>query len=236
MSDKKFEQLLSEIRNEKVDDRVVDQASDRVWSSIRATPAAELSMKLRSCEDFQTLIPAYLEKTLPEARRLLFEDHTHQCVACRHAIEQARHGEMQPVWQPRFSSRSFPVWRWAMGAAAVVVVAAATFGVLNGMFPGQHAVRGDVQNVDGSLYAVVDDQVRVIPAGYQIRNGDVIRTSKGSHAVVRLLDGSLVEMAERSDLSVSREWKGTTIHLDGGHINVQAAKQRTGRLYVATDD
>src|SRR5207244_6876720 len=91
-------------------------------------------------------------------------------------------------------------------------------------------------NVDGSLYAVVDDQVRVIPAGYQIRNGDVIRTAKGSNAVVRLLDGSLVEMDERSDLSVSRGWKGTTIHLDGGHIIVQAAKQRTGRLYVATDD
>ena len=242
MSDHKFDRLLSEIRNEAIDDRVVAQASDRVWSSLSASPVQSMQ-KLRSCEDFQTLIPAYLEKNLPEARRLLFQDHVHQCVACRHAVEQARGGEMQivrrPAWQAVPQTKTavvFPVWRWAMSAAAIAVVAAATFALLNGFFPGQHVVRGSVQNVDGSLYAVVDDQVRLIPAGYEIRNGDEIRTAKGSNAVVRLLDGSLVEMGERADLSVSREWKGTTIRLDGGHIIVQAAKQRTGRLYVATDD
>jgi hypothetical protein len=244
MSDK-FDRLLSEIRNEAIDDRVVAEASDRVWSSMPASPSAQFSMqKLRSCEDFQALIPAYLEKNLPEPRRLLFQDHVHQCVACRHAVEQTRRGEIQIVhrlaWQAdrqaKTASHGFPVWRWAMSAAAVAVVAAATLALWNGSFPGQHVVRGSVQNVDGSLYAVVDDQVRLIPAGYQIRNGDEIRTAKGSNAVVRLLDGSLVEMGERSDLSVSRQWKGTTIRLDGGHIIVQAAKQRTGRLYVATDD
>ena len=237
MSDHKFERLLSEIRNEHVDDQLVSHAGERVWSSITGSPTAELGMcTLRSCADFQALIPAYLDKNLPEARRLLFEDHTHRCVACRHAVEQARNGELQPVWQPKIERGVFPVWRWAMGAAAAVVVAVTTLALVNGLFPGQHAIRGAVQNVDGSLYAVSDEQVRVIPAGYQIRNGDEIRTAKGSNAVVRLLDGSLVEMDERSDLSVSREWKGTTIHLDGGHIIVQAAKQRTGRLYVATDD
>jgi len=241
MSDKKFDRLLSEIRNEHVDEQLVSQAGERVWNSISGSPTAALSIhKLRSCEDFQALIPEYLGQSLPQARRLLFEDHVHLCVACRHAVEQVRNGELQPIWQPELQPktlpRGFPVWQWAMGAAATIVVAVAGLALLNGLFPGQHAIRGAVQNVDGSLYAVSDEQVRLIPAGYQIRNGDEIRTAKGSNAVVRLLDGSLVEMDERSDLSVSREWKGTTIHLDGGHIIVQAAKQRTGRLYVATDD
>lgn len=237
MSNTRFERLISEIRNEPIDDQVVSQAGKRVWNSITAAPTAELGMRaLRSCEDFQALIPAYQSKALPKARRLLFEDHVHQCVACRHAVEEARRGEVQAVWQPKTAARGFVGRRWAMGAAATAVVAVAAFALVNGMFPGQHAIRGSVQNVDGSLYAVSDDQVRLIPAGYAIRNGDEIRTAKGSNAMVRLLDGSLVEMDERSDLSVSREWKGTTIRLDGGHVIVQAAKQRTGRLYVATDD
>src|ERR1700722_20385285 len=237
MSNHKFDQLISEIRNEQVDDRIVSAAGERVWSAIAGSTAANLSPhRLRSCEDFQALIPAYLEKNLAEPRRLLFEDHVHQCVACRHAVEDARDGEMQPVWQPKVASRGFPVWRWAMGSAAVLVAGVAALALINGLFPGQHAVRGAVQNVDGSLYAVSDNRMRIIPAGYQIRNGDEICTAKGSNAVVRLLDGSLVEMGERSDLSVSREWRGTTIHLDGGRVIVQAAKQRTGRLYVATDD
>jgi hypothetical protein len=237
MKDQKFDRLLSEIRNEHVDDQAISQAGERVWKAIAESPTADLSMhKLRNCEDFQALIPAYLEKHLPEARTLLFEDHVHQCVACRRAVEQVRKGEMQTVWQPKLALRSFPVWRWAMAATAVAIVGVAVLAVNNGLFPGQHSIRAAVQNVDGSLYAVSEEQVRLIPAGYQIRNGDEIRTAKGSNAVVRLLDGSLVEMDERSDISVSRGWKGTTIRLDGGHIIVQAAKQRTGRLYVATDD
>ncbi len=237
MSNHKFEQLLSDIRNEEVNNDVVLHASERVRRSIADLAISEPSpQRLRSCEDFCALIPAYLEKTLPEARSLLFEDHVHECVACRHAVEEARHGDVQPVWQPKLSAKSFPVWQWAMGAAATAVAAIAAVAMLNGFFPGQHAIRGAVQSVDGAVYEVSADQVRLIPAGYQIRNGDEIRTAKGSGAVVRLLDGSSIEMGERSDLSVSREWRGTTIHLDGGRVIVQAAKQRTGRLYVATDD
>src|SRR5207302_3473789 len=116
-----------------------------------------------------------------------------------------------------------------IGVAAVCAVVVAALAFNNGMLPGQHPVRASVQTVDGSLYTGSGAEMRVIPAGYEIRNGDEVRTAKGSRAIVRLLDGSLVEMGERSDLSVTRAWKGTTIHLDGGQVIVQAAKQRSGR-------
>jgi len=239
MNNEKFDRLLSAIRNENVDEKVVAQAGDRVWKSIAETaPAAASPHILRSCEDFQTLIPAYVAKDLAPARAMLFEDHVHACVACRHALERARDGERQQVWklEPR-RSRAFG-WRFSMAAvAAVAVVAFTTFAFMSGILPGQHPVRAEVQLVDGALYAVTGDDVHVIPAGYHITNGEQIRTAKASTAVVRLSDGSLVEIGPRSELSVVRQWRGTTIHLQGGQVIVQAAKQHAGRhLYVATDD
>jgi hypothetical protein len=237
MKNEKFDHLLSTIRNENVSEKVIAEASDRVWKSIaEASPATAASSHiLRSCEDFQSLIPAYLSKQLAPARALLFEDHVHTCVACRHALEHAKEGEQQQVWTPT-RSRSFG-WRWALATAAVAAVVVVAFGFYNGLMPGSQAARAEVQTVDGSLYAVNGEDVHLIPAGYQVKNGDEIRTAKLSTAVVRLSDGSLVEMGPRADLSVSRQWRGTTIHLQGGQVIVQAAKQHTGRhLYVATDD
>jgi hypothetical protein len=238
MKNEKFERMLAEIRKEQVDDQVVAQAGERVWKSIAGSaPAAGLNAHtLRSCDDFQALIPGYLGRQLAPARALLFEDHVHACVACRHAVERARDGELQKAWRVESKRPRSMAWNWAMGAAAVFAAAIAVVAFGNGLLPGQHVVRAAVQTVDGSLYTGSGAEMRLIPAGYEIRNGDEIRTAKGSTAVVRLLDGSLVEMGERSDLSVSRAWRGTTIHLDGGQVIVQAAKQRSGRLYVATDD
>jgi ferric-dicitrate binding protein FerR (iron transport regulator) len=239
MKNDKFDRMLSQIRNQRVDEDVVARAGDRVWNALAGAQSADLSThKLRTCADFQALIPEYLGRQLPQARAFLFEDHLHACVACRHALERARAGESQTVWHPAPPRRRLPIFGWAM-AMAMTAAAAVAVGALSlsmGIFPGQHVVRGAVQNINGSVYAVVGDQVRMIPAGYQVRSGDEIRTTKGSTAVVRLLDGSLVEMGERAEVSLSREWKGTTIHLDGGQVIVQAAKQRTGHLYVATDD
>jgi FecR-like protein/putative zinc finger protein/uncharacterized protein DUF3352 len=235
MKDEKFDRLLSAIRDEEVSEKIVSQARDRVWNSIAGDAHSDLH-SLRTCDDFRELIPSYLARQLNPARTLLFEDHVHACVACRHELDRKKNGERQPVWELETKRPSWSAWRWTLAAAGVAAIVVAALAVSDGIFPGQHPVRAAVQTVDGSIYAVDGDNMHVIPAGYQIRNGDEIRTAKGSTAVVRLLDGSLVEMGERSDLAISRRWKGTTIQLQGGQVIVQAAKQHNGHLYVATDD
>src|SRR5215467_11107419 len=54
--------------------------------------------------------------------------------------------------------------------------------------------------------------------------------------MLRLADGSLVEMNERAQFGVSMRHSDTTIKLDRGDIIVQAAKRKTGHLYVAAPD
>ena len=75
-----------------------------------------------------------------------------------------------------------------------------------------------------------------LAAGAEIAEGQEIRTGKGSRAVIRLRDGSRVEMDQRSDLELSERWSGRTIRLERGSVMVEAAKQRRGRLEVATSD
>jgi hypothetical protein len=54
--------------------------------------------------------------------------------------------------------------------------------------------------------------------------------------VLRLADGSMLDVNERTELFVTAAWSGQSIHLQRGDIIVQAAKQRRGRLRVLTRD
>jgi hypothetical protein len=51
---------------------------------------------------------------------------------------------------------------------------------------------------------------------------------------VKLADGSIVSMRERSELSVSENTRGTTTYLEVARIVVEAAKQINRHLYVGT--
>jgi hypothetical protein len=93
-----------------------------------------------------------------------------------------------------------------------------------------------VQAAEGQVYQVADARTAAVGTGAKLQKGERVRTAKDAHAVVRLGDGSLIEMKERSELYLTKTGQGTTIHLDRGSIVVEAAKQKDGKLFVQSGD
>ena len=63
-----------------------------------------------------------------------------------------------------------------------------------------------------------------------------IRSNGGGGAVLALRDESRIEMRSHSELSLERAPDGIRVRLNDGGIIVNAAKQRSGHLYVQTKD
>ncbi|HWR51242.1 MAG TPA: FecR domain-containing protein [Bryobacteraceae bacterium] len=227
-----LDQAISEIRSESVDDAQARRAADRVWARLAQEPAiAGEPETIRSCADFQALIPAWREKRLSAARAMLFEDHLHECPDCRKVVAGEKLVEFRKK-QPAIT----PVWRWAAAAGIVAAVGLGAWMLSDFAVPGGTGPRATVYAMDGALYRVSNGSAFQLAKGAGINEAERVRTTKTAGAVLRLRDGSLVEMAERTELSVSQRRAGVTIHLDRGAVIVQAAKQRSGHLFVATDD
>jgi hypothetical protein len=231
-----LEQAISEIRGENIAEAAVEAAASRVWQ--RLTEQAERPAEhIRDCAAFQELFEGYRAGRLPEARALLVRDHLHECVACRHVFERKVVTIPQPLPHGRGSeTRAVPRWAIAAGMVAAGGLAA-WFTIFRSGSPSGHAI---VQSINGTLYQVSSAGLRPMAPGEALADGVEIRTARDSRATVALGDGSLAELRERSDFSTSRVPSGRvadiTLHLDRGGIIVQAAKRRSGHLFVATAD
>ena len=228
-----FDEVVKGIREDSADPVAVEQAASRIRKQLFG-PGAPAAGKLRSCADFQSLIPAYLQKSLPDARRMLLEDHAHECVVCRKAIEDARgdgHTGVKVIATAPRTGRS-NLRKWAIAAGLTIAAGLAWMSL--SMSPG--GVVATIESINGAVYAADSAGSLPVGMGRQLIDGERVQTAKGSVAVVRLFDGSLVEMNERAFLSVRRGWRGTTISLERGNIIVEAARQKSGRLYVASGD
>jgi ferric-dicitrate binding protein FerR (iron transport regulator) len=241
--DQILDKVTAEIRNQKVDEAAMSAAADRVWARVAAAAGeTQFSLptvdRIEGCADFQSLIPAYLAGKLSEARSLLLVDHTHECIPCRKAMNEARSRRsvtVKPVArQTRFTMQP-AVMRWAIAAALVV-----GFGLLAIPFMQRFWPYGDfeatVQAAEGQVYQVADTRTAAVSAGAKLQKGEKVRTAKDAHAVIHLGDGSSIEMKDRSELYLTKNGQGTTIHLDRGSIVVEAAKQKDGKLFVESGD
>jgi hypothetical protein len=230
MSRQDFDRLLNSIREEDPGQAVVDAAAERVRANL-SMRAVDFGGRLNSCEDFRSLADAYREGTLREARHMLVEDHLHSCVECRRFFRGER--KTNVVTMPAKKSYVGVALPWAI-AAAVVLVAGITLPEYFNVVFAPSGARATVASVDGELYRV--SPAGLLTVGAQIAENEEVRTAKGSRAVLKLRDGSLVEVAERSDLRLNERWSGRTVALERGSVMVEAAKQRRGRLEISTPD
>lgn len=225
-------------------DRAAYGASDR--TAYGAAPPVAVhgasSEAIRGCVDLRALIPAYLAGELGQARTLLLEDHTRECLACRRALKEAR-GGLPTAATPRRAlvgrGSLAARWRSPLGVAIAATLALA-LGL--GLFTaGVELATGgarmaSVETLQGDLFRIDGDGVVPIAAGAAVAEGDDIRTAKGSRAVLRMADGSTIEMNERAGLSLDAGLRGNDIQLARGQVIVHAAPQRARRLYVSTAD
>lgn len=236
-----LDELTTGIRSEDLPDSVVDGAGQRVWQrlageTMTAGEGSATVSHLRNCADFQSLIPAYLAGSLLAARTMLLEDHFGECVPCRRALKAARHGDQtarhlafQKEKVDRSASR-LAALKWGIAAAAVLAIGllswplwqrlSSTFGSLNGV----------VEAADGQVYRVTGQRTEAVTIGERVRVGESLRTARGARALVRLSDGSTIEMRERSEFGFAINGTNPTLDIARGGIIVDSAtrKGRTG--------
>ena len=250
-SNNDFDSILDEatkgIRNEKIDPVVVNQAAERVWARIAAETPTQLASetgaaeRIENCADFQSLIPAQLTGSLSEARSLLLIDHTHECIPCRKALKQcALTDRRAPAKKAaavasRYSIQPV-VLRWGIAAALVIGVGLLVLPFLQRISPWGGEFEATVQAAEGGVYQIADTKSTPVTVGGKLQKGERIRTAKDAHAFIRLGDGSVIEMKDRSEFSITKNAQGTTIHLNRGALMVEAAKQGSGHLFVDTGD
>ena len=236
MSEDLLDRALQDMTNENVDAGTIEGARGRVWDKVTNADGA-------TCAEFRQDFRAYLGKELGDSRRVLVEDHLSRCPGCRTRIAEMK-GERTVVAMPRRSSSRLVQWT-ALAAAAAVAFACLYLGrdSIDAMM-GPGGARATVVSADGGLYrlAALSPEARsaategALATGAAIGERESIRTGPGAHAVLRLGDGSIVDVNERTELFVTAAWSGQAIHLQRGDIIVKAAKQRRGRLRVLTRD
>jgi hypothetical protein len=238
-----LDQAISELRAEQPDAKTLSVSAEHVWQKLQAglgeDAASSALQPIRGCADIRALLPAFHQQELPEARALIVEHHLKECVSCRsYAHGRAVDAKSNISWRMEPTSRGFQ-WSFStlsFAAASLAVLVALIWVGRTWYIDGPSGSRARIDSIAGLAYRVGPTGQHALKMGDEIAQGEFIRTAAGSHAMVRLFDGSKVEMNQRAELAVSADRRNTTIHLDQGSIIVQAAHRKTGYLYVSAPD
>lgn len=215
----------------------LDASADRVWQRItEATGTAVLEhADLASCEGIRSELSAQRHGQKNAARAMLVESHLHECANCRAYAAGDR--SQAAAWSAPVTAK--PMWTMravAMAATVLFVVGLTGSLAYYQFFSAPAGPRATLMSVNGQAFLVSDKGERALKPGEQINEGQLVRTAANSRAFFKLVDGSIVEVNERTQFGVKLTRTSTTIALDRGKVLVQAAKRRTGHLYVDSDD
>jgi hypothetical protein len=225
MSEDRLEKALQAMKSEDANPEQLADARARVWEKLE-NPGMAL------CAEFQSQFRGYLDGQMAAKRRLLLEDHLGRCPACRARLAEEK-GAANVVAMPSRHRARWPKWGTWAAAAAVLVMALYVGRDSIDSFLAPGGRRATVASLQGTLNLVPEGMLKI---GSGIAENAVVRTGPGARAVLRLLDGSYVDVNERTELSLHAAWSGLSIRLQRGDVIVRAAKQRRGHLRVQTRD
>jgi hypothetical protein len=235
-----LDKAIAAVRDDEPDTQTINTATANAWQRISQAVGIEATVaplnRIEGCADVQSLLADFEAHRLSPARAMLVADHLRECATCRvHA--KTNKGESVLPWRANSVMRPRH-WSFGQYALAASVLLAAVLGIAIGRsgILAPSGYRAALESVDGALYRMDAAGEHRVNVGDQLSEGETVRTASGSRAMLRLRDGSLVEMNGRSELYVTLGWKNTTVNLGRGIVIVQAAKRRTGHLYVKTAD
>jgi FecR protein len=234
----RLETAVKALQTDAPDATQLAAAAGRVAARLGIDAADQAVIEIiENCGDVQQLLASYRAGTLSGARRLLVEGHLRDCGVC---LRRFRSGSDAAVlnWSVPAAKNAivWPSQAFGLAMAACFALLVCSFFVYKAYWQTPPGVRAEVQSIDGSADGISDAGDRQLSAGDQLKPGEQLRTSGGAHAVLRLSDGSHVEVNERSVLEFGARGHNMTISLDNGAVIVQAAKRDRGHLYLKTPD
>lgn len=195
---------------------------------------AAVAGAIQNCEGVRLLMREYRAGTLPEPKALLVKAHLSDCGSCLRVYRQSARLDWTAPRIATGAGQSSLVWRWAAAAACVLVVTMLCVYELYWRVP--PGVRAEVVSIDGAAYAAAGGVDRQLAPGAKIDDGEQVRTTGNSRAVLRLSDGSVMEVNQRSRFGIAARGRDMTVALNQGAVIVQAAHRTSGHLYVRTPD